>query len=245
MKYSYITPLLNKSTLDHSNLANYGPIYQLSSMSKTLERVVSSQLIHYITSNNIDDCFQSAYLTHRSTETSINLIISEIILSLDAKSPCYLVLLDLSCDFDSLNLQIISFHLREIGINGQVLNWFNSFVSNISSSVKINSSLSVPFVHSCGVRQGSVLSPILFIIYILPIKSIFLKFPHIHYHIYADDLQIYTSFPPSSDPEYMQLSIYNFITELTKWFANNSLSQNISKTDRLLLFYLVQVLLKI
>ena len=57
MKYSYITPLLKKPTLDHSNVVNYRPISQLSSMSKTLERVVSSQLIQYITSNNIVDCF--------------------------------------------------------------------------------------------------------------------------------------------------------------------------------------------
>ena len=96
MKYSYITPLLKKPTLDHSNLANYRPISQLSSMSKTLERVVSSYLIQYITSNNIVDCFQSAYLPHRSTETALHLIISEIILYLDAKSPCYLALFDLS-----------------------------------------------------------------------------------------------------------------------------------------------------
>ena len=214
-------------------------------MSKTLERVVSSQLIQYInillviTFNNIVDCFQSAYLPHRSTETALNIIISEIPLSLDAKSPCYLVLLDLSCAFDYLNLQIISFRLREISINCQVLNWFNSFVSNRSSFVQINSSLSVPFVQSCGVPQGSVLGPILFIIYIVPIKSIFIKFPHIHYHLYAYhiiyDLQIYTSFPPSSDPESMQLSIYNCITESTKWFANNSLSLNISKIYTIIL----------
>ena len=203
-------------------------------MSKTLERVISSQLIQYITSNNIVDFFQSAYLPHRSIETALHIIISAIILSLDAKCPCYFILLDLSCAFDSLNLQIISFRLRDIGINGQVLNWFNSIVSNRSSSVKINFSLSVPFVHSCGVPQGSVLRSILFIIYILPIKAIFLKFPHIDYHLYSDDIQIYTSFPPSIDPESIQLSIYNCITELTKWFANNSVSLNISKTDTII-----------
>ena len=120
MKYSYITKLL-KPTLDHSNLANYIPISQISSISKTLERVVSSQLIQYIISNNIVDYFQSPYLNNHSTEKDLHLIISDILLSLDSKSPCYLVLLDLSCAFDSLNLQIISFRLREIGINGQVL----------------------------------------------------------------------------------------------------------------------------
>ena len=114
----YITPLLKKPTLDHSNLTNYRPISQLSSISKTLERVVSTQLIHYITTNNIADCFQSAYLPHRSTETALNLIFSDILLSLYTKIPCYFILLDLSCAFDSLNLIILSYRLREIGING-------------------------------------------------------------------------------------------------------------------------------
>ena len=176
MKYSYIIPLLKKPTLNHSNLANYIPISQLSSMSKTLERVVSSQLIQYITSNNIVGCSQSAYLPNRSTETALHIIISEILLSLDSKNPCYLVMLDLSCAFDSLNIQIISFSLHEIGINDQVLNWFNSFVYNRSSSVQIKYSLSVPFVHSCGVPHGSVLCPFLFIIDILPLNQYFSNF---------------------------------------------------------------------
>ena len=231
MKHSYITPLLKKPTLDHSNLTNYRPISQLSSISKTLERVVSTQLIHYITTNNIADCFQSAYLPHRSTETALNLIFSDILLSLDTKCPCYLILLDLSCAFDSLNLTILSYRLREIGINGQVLNWFMSFVSNRTSSVKINSSLSQPFTNSYGVPQGSVLGPILFIIYILPIRSIFLKYPHLHYHLYADDLQIYTSFPPSCNTESIQLTIYELIT----WFSTNSLSLNMAKTNTIIL----------
>ena len=58
---------------------------------------------------------------------------------------------------------------------------------------------------------------------------------YIHYHLYADDLQIYTSFPHSSDPESIQLYIYNCINELTKWFANNSLLLNIFKTYTIIL----------
>ena len=130
---------------------------------------------------------------------------------------------------------VSSICIREIGINGQVINWFNSFVFNRSSSVQINFSLSIYFVHSFGIPQGYVFVPILFLIDILPIKSRFLKFPHIHYHLYADDLQIYTSFPPYIDSGSIQLSIYNCITELTTWFANNSLSLNISKTDTIIL----------
>ena len=162
---------------------------------------MSTQLINYITSNAIVDKYQSAYLPHRSTETALTLIINDILISLDNKAPCYLVLIDLSSAFNTLDHNILSIRLNEIGIYGQVHSWFMSFVSSITSSVKINSSLSPNYVNIHGVSKGSVLGPILFIIYILPIKSIFHKYHNIHYHLYADDLQISTSFPSSSDSD--------------------------------------------
>ena len=87
----------------------------------------------------------------------------------------YLVLLDLSIAIDTLNHRILSYRLREIGIHGQVHNWLMSFVSDRIYSVKNKSSLSAPFDHTHGVPQGSVLVPILFILYILPINFIFLN----------------------------------------------------------------------
>ena len=88
MKYSYITPIIKKTTLSHSNLSSYRHISQLSSISKTLERIVSAQLIHYITTDSIIDKLQSAYLPHRSTESALNLIIDDLLISLDNKAPC-------------------------------------------------------------------------------------------------------------------------------------------------------------
>ena len=141
MKYAYITPILKKHNLDSSILSNYRPVSQLSSISKTMERIVARQLIDYIISNSIVDCFQSSYLPNRSTETALNIVFNDIILSMDNKTSCYLVLLDLSSAFDTLNHMILSYRLREIGIHGQVHNWMMSFVSNRISSVKIKSSL--------------------------------------------------------------------------------------------------------
>ena len=79
------------------------------------------------------------------------------------------------------------------------------FVLSRIYSVKINSSLSPPYVNIHEVPQGYVIGPILFIIYINPIKSIFHKYPNINYHLYADDLQIYTTFPSSSDSGMIQM----------------------------------------
>ena len=64
MKQAYITLIIKKSTLDSSILSNYRPVSQLSSLSKTLERILSKQLIHYITYNSIADILQSAYLPY-------------------------------------------------------------------------------------------------------------------------------------------------------------------------------------
>ena len=98
------------------------------------------------------------------------LIINDILISLGNKSSCYLILLDLSSDFDTFDHNILSIRLNEIGIHGQVHSLFMSFMSSIISSVKINSSLYPRYVNIHGIPQGSVLGPILFIIYILPIK---------------------------------------------------------------------------
>ena len=70
-----------------------------------------------------------------------------------------------------------------------IRSWFIYFISSRTSSVKINSSLFPPYVNIHGDPQGSVLCPILFIIYILPIKSMFHKYPNINYHLYADYLR--------------------------------------------------------
>ena len=195
---------------------------------------MSTQLINYITSNAIVDKYQSAYIPHRSTETALTLIINDILIYLDNKAPCYFVLLDLSSAFDTIDHDILSIILNEIGIYSQVHSWFMSFVLSRTSSVKINFSLSLPYFNIHGVPQGSVPGSILFIIYILPIKSIFHKYPNIHYHLYADDLQIYTSFPSSSDSDMIQMSMFKCITDLTEWFSHNSLSLNMTKTDTII-----------
>ena len=109
MKYAYITPILKKCNLDSSKISNYRPVSQLSSISKTMERIVARQLIDYIILNYIVDCFQISYLQMRTTENiSLNILFNDIVLFMDNKASYYLVLLDLSSAFDTLNHSIIS-----------------------------------------------------------------------------------------------------------------------------------------
>ena len=81
---------LKKTILDQSNLSSYRPIFQLSSISKTPEQVVSAQLINYSMYNTIVDKYQSAYLPHYSIETALTLIINDILIYLDNIAPYYI-----------------------------------------------------------------------------------------------------------------------------------------------------------
>ena len=91
-------------------------------------------------SNSIADKFQSAYLPLRGTERALTKIIDDIAISIDSNSPTYLILLDLSSAFDTVNHAILSNRLNSIGIHGQVHNWLMSFISNRSYSIRINNS---------------------------------------------------------------------------------------------------------
>ena len=137
-KVASISPILKKPNLDSLNSSNFRPISNLSIHSKVLERVVSSQLITYLTANNIPNIFQSAYLPHTSTESALTLITSDLLSDLNNNRGTILVLLDMSSAFDTLNHNVLIHRLSAIGIKGISLNWFTSYITNRSSSVRIN-----------------------------------------------------------------------------------------------------------
>ena len=110
--YGYITAILKKYNLDSSKLSKYHPVSQLSSISKTMECIVSRKIIYFIISNYIVDCFQSAYLYNLIRETYLQIIFNEIILSIDNKAYYLLLIIDLSSTFDTLNHSSIPYLLH-------------------------------------------------------------------------------------------------------------------------------------
>ena len=143
----------------------------------------------------------------------------------------YRSILDLSTAFDTIDHSLLISRLASIA--GNALKWFTSYISDRTSSILINGRISSLRNISYGVPQGSVLGPILFNIYLLPIFDILSKFPLISVHSYADDIQL--NVKCTSDINFAPNFMSNCIKSIHTWLSNNSLSLNPNKTETIFL----------
>ena len=196
MKSAVVTPLLKKSTLNPDILKNYRPVSNLSYISKLLERVVAKRLTDYMTENNLHEHLQSAYKPGHSTETALVKVQNDILTSIDQHGIVILVMLDLSAVLDTIDHDILFSRMENtLGITGQALAWFKSYLSGWTLRIKIDKSFSELQDILLSVPQGSVLGPLLFLIYLLPLGKLIRKYG-LELHIYADDTQLYLSIKP-------------------------------------------------
>ena len=165
MKSAIVKPLLKKSTLNPEIFKNYRPVSNLSYVSKVIEKVIAARLLSHMQDQNLLDPFQSAYRSGHSTETALLRVHNDILRIIDNGSGVFLVLLDLSAAFDTVDHTILlSFLENHIGLKGTVLQMFHSYLSDRSQRISVNNALSDMAGLSYGVPQGSVLGPIEFCI---------------------------------------------------------------------------------
>ena len=231
-KHAIVQPLLKKTNSDPSLLNNYRPISKLPFMSKILEKVILSQLMPYLDQNNIMETFQSGFKTHHSTESALLKVHNDLLMSADTGNCAILLLLDLSAAFDTVDHPILLDRLQSsAGVQNTALDWFTSYLKNRSFSVSIGSSASPPATLSCGVPQGSILGPILFSLYMLPLGQI-IRQHNISFHCYADDTQLYLPLKPNDHSTLANLN--NCLADIRCWMAHNFLQLNDSKFELVL-----------
>ena len=213
-------------------LSNCRPISQLPFISKILERIVSKKLINYLNANSLFDTRQSAYRKCHSPETLILSILDDFLIKLDNNSNIQLNLLYLSAAFDTINHSILIKCLEDIGFVGIPLAWVKSYLSERTFSIKIDNYYSSTYKMYYGVPQGSVLGPLLFSLYILPLNNIISNFPSVKYQIFADNIQFYIELPviANSSDNVVLIDCNNMVKY---WFLQNSLMLNMNKTHLL------------
>ena len=229
-KHAVVTPLLKKPGLDTADMANFRPVSNLTYMSKVVERAVSAQLNEYLKDNGLLPRFQSAYRKQHLTETAMLKVWSDALVAADQRQVTLLALLDLSSAFDCVDHSILLQRLElHCGLTGSVLAWLASFVQERTQQViyegELSSSVSVPF----GVPQGSVLGPLLFVIYTAELSEV-VAAHGLMLHQYADDCQIYIA-TPVSDASSAVTRLQECLCQVNAWMSSSRLRLNQKKTQ--------------
>jgi len=154
-KEAYIMPLIKKADLDVDDVRSYRPISNLPVLSKLLERLISRQLLDYITAEGLMPALQSAYQLFHSTETAVLKVLADILHALDNGDVAVLTLLDLSAAFDMVDHVFLLRQLEtSYGIGGCAMRWFTSYLSGRTQYVHCGMSLLDITAVLRGVPQG-------------------------------------------------------------------------------------------
>ena len=170
----------------------------MSYSSELIQQAVCNQLTSIAAQSGNMEELQSACREHHSTVTAILKVKWDLLTAMDNKEVTCLVLLDLSATFDTVNhkllLNILNMVLK-YGIDGTIIQWIESYLTNCIKRVKVDDHESDQVTFTFRVPKGSVLRPIFFILYTFPLGDICKKFG-IYNHCYPDDTQVYVSFKP-------------------------------------------------
>lgn len=226
LKHGKITPVFKKG--DKELVSNYRPICILPFFSKIIEKLLVNRLTNYFQKFNLLSPEQHGFRRNYSTETAILSFTDKIKHALDSGHIVGSVFVDFSKAFDTISHDILSHKLEAVGIRGPALSLIGSYLTNRTQIVNFEGSLSHVKPVIMGVPQGSLLGPILFLVYINDLPNCLTSTSSI---LYADDTTIFTS----SDCMSTIITRLNCdLSNLSAWCNKNKLRINASKTQFML-----------
>ena len=227
-KNARVIPLY-KNAGKRSDLSNYRPISIIPIIAKVFERIVYNQFYAYLNSNNLITGCQSGFRSMHSTVTALLEATDSWSLNIDKGCVNAVVFLDLKKAFDTVDHNILLSKLTFFGLQGPTLHWFASYLENRSQVCHINGLNSSPAFLKCGVPQGTILGPLLFLLYINDLPNCL---SHSQPRMYADDTSI--TFV-SNDLGAINLHMNEDLGRINSWLTANKLTLNMTKTEFLLI----------
>ncbi|MEM9001882.1 MAG: reverse transcriptase family protein [Bacteroidota bacterium] len=209
-----------------SSFTNYRPISILPILAKVFEKIVYQQIIEYLNENNTIFKNQFGFQKSHSTFMPIALLYDDITSALTQKKVSAAIYLDFSKAFDTVNHHILLSKLRLYGIHGTSLKLFSSYLENRTQYVKFNRTITdEPCRISTGVPQGSVLGPLLFLLYVNDLHkcSLIPKF-----YLFADDTALFFT---ANNKTSLEKHIQDSLKDITAWLCCNRLSLNVKKSN--------------
>ena len=186
------------------------------------------RLINFVEKNNILSEHQYGFRKNRSTELAITEFIDKITKAIDNGQYTIGIFLDLSKAFDTINHTILIKKLEYYGIRGIALKWFQNYLTNRKQIVKYNDITSEAMTITTGVPQGSILGPLLFLLYINDMQNCSKLVSTI---LFADDTNIFHSHSCRKD---LNLIMQDEINKIADWITSTKLSLNTAKTKFIL-----------
>lgn len=219
LKLASVVPILKKG--DPCDIENYRPISLLSVFSKVFERILYNRLVTFLENHNLLSQNQHGFRSRRSTETASFQFAEFLYSELDKNHIVAGLFFDLSRAFDTIDLQFINSKLYNLGVRGNVLSWIMSFLSERKLLVKINYIKSETHDINIGAAQGSVLAPLIFLLYIndLTLSGFMINF--------ADDTSVAIS---ADSEEQLNVLVKRVLDEMNAWCFSNKLILNETKT---------------
>ena len=223
LKTCNVIPIYKKDS--QLNCSNYRPISLLSNIDKILERIMYNRLYKFLETNNLIYSLQFGFRQKHSTSHSLIHLTDKIREQLDKGKFACGIFVDFQKAFDTVDHHILLQKLNYYGISGLANNWFSSYLQNRTQFVSINSFDSNVNAIYCSVPQGSILGPLLFLIYI---NDLHFAIKYCKVHHFADDTNL-LSF--NNSVKKINKQVGRDLKYLLNWLNANNIFLNFSKTE--------------
>jgi hypothetical protein len=207
-KQAHVTPVYKKG--EKYKAANYRPVSLTCILCKQMEHILATQIMKHLNLNHLLYDKQHGFRSKLSCETQLIEFTADVLKTLQDRKQCDTIVMDFSKAFDKVSHSRLLYKLERVGIDPQTRKWIKSFLTGRTQTVIIDGEESTAVPVTSGVPQGSVLGPILFLVFIddMPLYT-----KHSQVRLFADDTIVYLTVTAIDDCEKLQEDLKS----LEKW----------------------------